>query len=422
MERRVFKKFLGLIIVTLILLVLPSAVKAAYIRVTPSTTTANPNQTISVTISSDCTGKVGISTSSGWSGSTWIEGGGSSTVSIPVGSSGTTSISATAIDMSNPSDGKAMTPSAGSASVVINSGNSGSTTGSNSGSNTNTPAAKSNVTTLSNLGIRPNDFSGFRAAKTSYSTEVPNDVESIEIYANKGQNGQTITGTGKKTLQEGTNTFNIVVTAEDGTSKKTYTLTVNRKAKDDTNNTTENSTINDDAIDNEISNEMDNTNEFENNIIEDNEAGNVVGNNNSNLQKENTIIIAIIAVIIIIIIIILIVEAIKKKRMKGEDDDEYQDIYDDNENNEINDFDTSSVPVALQGNEDKIENPKEEEKENKIDENLNSTIIQEPEENKEIEASEPKLDNEEPKKELKEMFEDEERPRRKGHSKGKRFK
>lgn len=317
--------------------------------------------------------------------------------------------------------------------VTVTNQNNASTTGgtttpntsSNSGSNTNTPAAKSNVTTLSNLGIRPNDFSGFRAAKTSYSTEVPNDVESIEIYANKGQNGQTITGTGKKTLQEGTNTFNIVVTAEDGTSKKTYTLTVNRKAKDDTNNTTENSTINDDAIDNEISNEMDNTNEFENNIIEDNEAGNVVGNNNSNLQKENTIIIAIIAiiaVIIIIIIIILIVEAIKKKRMKGEDDDEYQDIYDDNENNEINDFDTSSVPVALQGNEDKIENPKEEEKENKIDENLNSTIIQEPEENKEIEASEPKLDNEEPKKELKEMFEDEERPRRKGHSKGKRFK
>jgi len=156
--------------------------------------------------------------------------------------------------------------------INVSNLNSGSTTNSNSNSSSNSNiSGKSSVATLSNLGIRPNDFSGFRAAKTSYSTEVPNDVESIEIYANKGQNGQTITGTGKKTLQEGTNTFNIVVTAEDGTSKKTYTLTVNRKAKDDTNNTTENSTINDNAIDNEVSNEMDDTNELENNIIEDNE-------------------------------------------------------------------------------------------------------------------------------------------------------
>lgn len=105
---------------------------------------------------------------------------------------------------------------------------------------TSNSTSKSNVATLSNLGIRPNDFSGFSANKTSYSTEVPNNVESIEIYANKGQSGQTITGTGKKTLKEGTNTFSVVVTAEDGKTKKTYTVNVTRKAKD--NNNTENET------------------------------------------------------------------------------------------------------------------------------------------------------------------------------------
>lgn len=92
---------------------------------------------------------------------------------------------------------------------------------------------KSSVATLANLGIKPNDFSGFKPNTTSYSTEVPNDVETIEIYASKGQSGQTITGTGKKNLKEGTNTFEISVTAEDGKTKKTYTLNITRKTNEE---------------------------------------------------------------------------------------------------------------------------------------------------------------------------------------------
>lgn len=121
-------------------------------------------------------------------------------------------------------------------------GNNGGKTDTNTGSTT-----KSNIATLSNLGIRPNDFSGFSANKTSYSTEVPNNVESIEIYAEKAKdnNGKTITGqkisgTGKKTLKEGTNSFSVVVISEDGTANKTYTINVIRKTKDD--NSTENET------------------------------------------------------------------------------------------------------------------------------------------------------------------------------------
>lgn len=73
---------------------------------------------------------------------------------------------------------------------------------------------------MKNLGIRPNDFSGFTANKTEYAVEVPNEVENIEIYAVKGTDGQTISGTGNKTLTEGENAFNVTVTAEDGTTKK----------------------------------------------------------------------------------------------------------------------------------------------------------------------------------------------------------
>lgn len=129
-------------------------------------------------------------------------------------------------------------------STASNNGNSSGSNNSGQNSNSNVTApSKSNVATLSNLGITPNDFKGFSANKLSYSTEVPNDVETVEIYAKKGQSGQTISGTGKKTLKEGANTFNIVVTAEDGTTKKTYTLTINRKAKETSNEITDNTTV-----------------------------------------------------------------------------------------------------------------------------------------------------------------------------------
>lgn len=113
----------------------------------------------------------------------------------------------------------------------------GSTTGNqnqggqntNQGGQTTTPE-KSKVATLSNLGIKPNDFSGFKANTYSYTTEVPNNVEKIEVYAIKGHKGQTITGAGtNKTLKVGENKFDITVTAEDGKTTQTYTINVIRK-------------------------------------------------------------------------------------------------------------------------------------------------------------------------------------------------
>lgn len=91
---------------------------------------------------------------------------------------------------------------------------------------------KSSNANLSNLGIRPNDFTGFKPGTTSYSVSVPYDVTSIEVYANKGHSAQTISGTGKKSLSEGSNIFSVEVTAEDGT-KKTYKITVVRLAKEE---------------------------------------------------------------------------------------------------------------------------------------------------------------------------------------------
>ena len=127
--------------------------------------------------------------------------------------------------------------SGNSSSGSSNSGsNTGSTSGGNAGGTTGgeTTTAKSSNTNLSNLGIRPNDFTGFTPTRTSYSVTVPNNVTSVEVYASKGQSGQTISGTGTKNLSEGTNTLNVIVTAEDGVTTKTYTITVTREPAEET--------------------------------------------------------------------------------------------------------------------------------------------------------------------------------------------
>ncbi|MGN0165414.1 MAG: cadherin-like beta sandwich domain-containing protein [Lachnospiraceae bacterium] len=64
---------------------------------------------------------------------------------------------------------------------------------------------------------------------TSYSAVVDNSVTSVTVSATAVSSKATITGTGTKSLNVGNNVFSIVVTAENGT-KKTYKITINRKA------------------------------------------------------------------------------------------------------------------------------------------------------------------------------------------------
>ena len=96
----------------------------------------------------------------------------------------------------------------------------------------NDSASNSSDATLSNLGIKPNDFGGFRKANTSYSVSVPKNVDKISIYATPSNSKATVTGTGSKSLQIGKNTFYIKVTAEDKKTTKTYTLTITRKSEE----------------------------------------------------------------------------------------------------------------------------------------------------------------------------------------------
>ena len=84
---------------------------------------------------------------------------------------------------------------------------------------------------LVDLGMNPNDFKGFKPGTFTYNVTVPNDVESVNVYAKTQDAKAKITsGTGKHTLDIGNNDINVIVTAEDG-STQTYTINVTREEK-----------------------------------------------------------------------------------------------------------------------------------------------------------------------------------------------
>lgn len=117
-----------------------------------------------------------------------------------------------------------------------NSGSSNSNTANNNTSNNNT--TKSSEARLRDLGLNPKqyDFKGFKPDTYEYDIEVPNEAEKVYIYATtKDTNAKVKSGDGNVVLNEGENKFEIVVVAEDGKTKKTYTLNITRKEAEQTN-------------------------------------------------------------------------------------------------------------------------------------------------------------------------------------------
>lgn len=88
-------------------------------------------------------------------------------------------------------------------------------------------APKNSNNNLSNLSIDGYDID-FASNKTSYQLTVEYEVNQINIKASTEDSTARVSGTGTKDLNLYTNTFNIVVTAENG-SRKTYTIEVIRK-------------------------------------------------------------------------------------------------------------------------------------------------------------------------------------------------
>lgn len=89
-----------------------------------------------------------------------------------------------------------------------------------------TPQPSSN-NSLGSLSVSGANIGTFDPNRTTYGATVANSVTSVTITATKGEVNQTIEGTGTKSLNEGNNVFNVVCTAQNGTSK-TYVITINR--------------------------------------------------------------------------------------------------------------------------------------------------------------------------------------------------
>lgn len=203
--------------------------------VTSNKSEVNPGETFTVTIKvSGGEGYVNISAENGKVDKTyeWI-GNNSLTVNCTAGSSGTVKInvSGTIADSDTANDEK----KSGSVSVNIKSATNSSNSNDQGNGTTgeNTTASKSNEARLKNLGIKPNDFSGFKKDTTDYSVEIPSNVSKVNVYATPLDSKAKVTGTGDVSLNEGeSKKVTITVTAEAGNTK-TYSLTIKRKAADE---------------------------------------------------------------------------------------------------------------------------------------------------------------------------------------------
>ena len=137
---------------------------------------------------------------------------------------------------SDSSSAQESNPSSTSTSNQRNSGARSSTTKQPA---TSTENKKSSNANLSDLGITPNDFKGFKSATLNYSVTVPNDVESINVYAKvQDAKAQITSGTGNHKLDVGTNDIQVIVTAENGNTQ-TYTINVTREESEKTETTTQ---------------------------------------------------------------------------------------------------------------------------------------------------------------------------------------
>lgn len=89
------------------------------------------------------------------------------------------------------------------------------------------PRPASEVNTLKSLSIDSYELSpSFSEDVTEYSVTVPSTVNSVKINATKKDSASSISGDGEKEVSEGSNKFDIIVTAESGATK-TYSIVVN---------------------------------------------------------------------------------------------------------------------------------------------------------------------------------------------------
>lgn len=241
MNKKVFYKILITILMVIgFLIVMQLETNAASLSISTSKSSVSPGEKFSVTVSvSGGAGYVNLSASNGTLSDTTMELmlKSSATVTCTAGSSGTVSISASGTIADYTTEREETKNASASVSIASSSSGGSSTSGGNTGtsiSGGNTSNTASNNAKLSNLGITPNDFSGFKSGTTTYNATVPNNVTSVQVYAKVQASGAKYSVSGPyNNLQVGTNKITVTVTAPDGKTTNTYTIYVARQASKD---------------------------------------------------------------------------------------------------------------------------------------------------------------------------------------------
>ena len=259
-----------ILFVILFLIFFTSKVFAASISVGPSKSSVSPGESFSVSINaSGATGKVSISVSNGSvsKSSLWLEPSGS--VTVTAGSSGTVSISVSAVDMSDDAGNEVSPYGSATVNIVVpepppsnsggNSGGGSSNSGGNSSSgssssssngNSGTTTPKPNNNTKPNTGTNTKPvevkkssdaklksliiegfelYPEFDANVNEYNVKVPNDITAVNITSEVNDSKATATLEGVfENLEVGENIANVLVTAEDGSTNR-YVIKINRE-------------------------------------------------------------------------------------------------------------------------------------------------------------------------------------------------
>ena len=199
-----------------VLFVIPFKVSAGSISISASSTSVSVGQSVSIKVSlNDASGTVSVTSSS----PTVLSGGSSSefldseskTFTFYAKSEGSATVTLNPTDVTD-SDEKTIT---GSKSITI-------TVGSKSSSKSNSNLSGDN--TLSSLEIEGIELSPkFSKNTTSYTASAKAGTEKVTIKATKSDSSSKVSGTGELEVKEGLNELEVVVTAEDG-STKTYTI------------------------------------------------------------------------------------------------------------------------------------------------------------------------------------------------------
>lgn len=241
MNKKILRSIIILGIIIFMNIILSTNSKAA-LSISPSKTSVAPGEqfSVKVSVSENEAGHISLSATNGTISSTNIDlmSQSSVTVTCTAGNSGTITIKASGKVANYETETEETQNASKNITIVVPEEKPTENTPTEKPEEKPVENTKSSNNKLKNLGIRPNDFTTFKPGTTTYYITVPNDVSEVEVYAEKQESSQKISGTGTVKLKEGSNTVRVVCTAEDGTTK-TYTMYITREKVEEEANTAE---------------------------------------------------------------------------------------------------------------------------------------------------------------------------------------